>query len=133
MYWSDTLLMKRKDNILHQLKANRRLSVATFWLEVGSRAISFFCAMIFMVIILSATVQATVQELNRICIYAAVGLGVLWSIPFIRLTRMRLRDAGFSPKAYLWLLLPVLGLIVFAGLMCAKGKPQSPESAIEVL
>ena len=127
------MLMKRKDNILHRLKANRRLSVASFWQEVGTRAISYFCTVIVMVIILSVTVQATVEELNRICIFGGFGLGVLWCIPFIRLTRMRLRDAGYSARAYLWLLLPVLGWFVFACLMCAKGKPQSAESAIEVL
>ena len=60
-------------------------------------------------------------------------LAVLWAIPFIRITRMRLRDAGISVKAYFWLLLPVIGWIVFAVLMCVKGKPQNPETAVEVL
>jgi uncharacterized membrane protein YhaH (DUF805 family) len=125
--------MKRKDDILRQLKKNRRMSAATFWSEAGTRAISYLCAVIIMTIILSVVVPMPVQAINRICIYAAIALGVIWSIPFIRFTRMRLRDSGRSPKAYFWLLLPVLGWLVFAVLMCAKGTPQRPESAVEVL
>ena len=125
--------MKRKDDILRQLKKNRRMSVTTFWMEAGTRAVSFLCAVVVMVIILCVTVPGEVEELNRICILASIGLGLVWSLPFIRFTRMRLRDAGRSPKAYFWLLLPVLGWIIFAGLMCAKGTPQRPETATEVL
>lgn len=118
---------------MRKLKGSRRLSVATFWSEVGTRAISYLCAVILMVIIVSSTVQETVQELNRICICGSVALAVLWCIPFIRLTRMRLQDAGFTSKAYLWLLMPLVGWLVFAGLMCVKGKSQTPETAVEVL
>ena len=125
--------MKRKDDILRQLKKNRRMSVATFWMEVGTRAISYLCALLVMTMILSAALPGTVEQVNQICIYAAIGLALLWTIPFIRFTRMRLRDIGFGPKAYWWLLLPVVGWLVFAGLMCKKGTPQNAESAVEVL
>ncbi len=125
--------MKRKDDILRQLKANRRMSVGSFWAEAGIRAVTYLCAVVVMTIILSVTISASTEQINRICIYASIVMAVLWCIPFIRLTRMRLRDAGFSTKAYLWLLLPVIGWLVFAGLMCAKGQLQKPESAVEVL
>lgn len=125
--------MKRKDDILRQLKKNRRMSVATFWMEVGTRAISYLCALLVMTMILSAALPGTVEQVNQICIYAAIGLALVWAIPFIRFTRMRLRDIGFGPKAYWWLLLPVIGWILFAGLMCKKGTPQNAESAVEVL
>ena len=125
--------MKRKDDILRQLKKNRRMSVATFWMEVGTRAISYLCALLVMTMILSAALPGTVEQVNQICIYAAIGLALLWAFPFIRFTRMRLRDIGFGPKAYWWLLLPVIGWILFAGLMCKKGTPQNAESAVEVL
>jgi uncharacterized membrane protein YhaH (DUF805 family) len=129
----EKLPMKRKDDILRKLKKNRRMSVGTFWMEVGTRAVSYLCAVIVMTMILSAVLPGSVRQVNQICIYAAIGLATIWAIPFIRFTRMRLRDIGFSPKAYLWLLLPVIGWIVFAGLMCRKGTPQTPESAVEVL
>ena len=129
----ENLPMKRKNNILYQLKKNRRMSVSTFWMEAGTRAISYLCALLVMTMILSATLQGTVERVNQICVYAAIGLAVLWTIPFIRFTRMRLRDIGFGPKAYFWLLLPVAGWLVFAGLMLKKGTPQNAESAVEVL
>ena len=125
--------MKRKDNILYQLNAQRCLSVTGFWSEVLTRAISYLGAVIIMVLILCTTVKGTEEELNRLCIYGAIVLAVVWCIPFVRLTRMRLRDAGIGPKAYLWLLLPVVGWIVFACLMCAKGQLHTPESSVEVL
>ena len=125
--------MKRKDNILYKLNAQRCLSVTGFWSEVFTRAISYLGAVIIMVLILCTTVKGTEEELNRLCIYAAIVLAVVWCIPFIRLTRMRLRDAGIGPKAYLWLLLPVVGWVVFGCLMCAKGQLHTPESSVEVL
>ena len=125
--------MKRKENILYQLNAQRCLSVASFWSEVFTRALSYMGAVIVTVLILCITVPGTEDELNLLCIYASIALAVLWCIPFIRLTRMRLRDAGIGPKAYLWLLLPGVGLVIFACLMCAKGKLHTPESSVEVL
>ena len=133
VFWSDDFPMKRKENILYQLNANRCLSVASFWSEVFTRALSYMGAVIVAVLILCTTVPGTEEELNQLCIYVSIALAVLWCIPFIRLTRMRLRDAGIGPKAYLWLLLPVLGWIVFGCLMCAKGQLHTPESSVEVL
>ena len=109
------------------------MSAGSFWTEVGTRAVSFLCAVILMTILLSAFLPGTVQQINQICIYASIGLAVVWAIPFIRFTRYRLRDAGFSTKAYWWLLLPVIGWIVFGVLMCAKGTPRNPESAVDIL
>ncbi len=125
--------MKRKNDILRQLKKNQRMSVSTFWMEAGTRAISYLSALMVMVMILSAALPGTVEQINQICIYAAIGLALLWTIPFVRFTRMRLRDTGRSPKAYFWLLLPVIGWVIFAGLMCVKGMPRSPESSVHVL
>lgn len=125
--------MKKKYPIFRELEAKRRMSAATFWSEAGTRAISYLCAVIIMTIILSVTIPADTEKVNQVCILSSVGLGLLWSIPFIRFTRMRLRDAGRSLRAYLWLLLPILGWVVFAVLMCAKGVPQTPESTVEVL
>ena len=125
--------MKRKDDILYQLKKNRRMSVGTFWMEAGTRAISYLCAVLVMTMILSAALPGSVEQVNRVCIYAAIGLALLWAVPFIRFTRYRLRDAGLGTKTYFWLLLPVIGWILFAGLMCRKGTAQNADSAVEVL
>ena len=125
--------MKRKNDMMRQLMAQSSLSAASFWSEVFTRAISYLGVVILAVLILSTTLNATVEQLEQICLYVAIGLAVLWCIPFVRLTRMRLRDAGFTPKTYLWLLLPVLGWIIFAGFMCAKSKEQAQDAPKKVL
>ena len=125
--------INKKYKLLYDQLNSRRMSVGTFWMEVGTRAISYFCAVLIMTMVLSSVLDLDTVQINRICIYASAALAVLWAIPIIRITRMRLRDAGISVKAYFWLLLPVIGWIVFAVLMCVKGKPQNPETAVEVL
>jgi uncharacterized membrane protein YhaH (DUF805 family) len=125
--------MKRKDNILYQLKKNRRMSRATFWMEVATRAISYLCALLVMTMILSAALPGTMEQVNRVCVCAAIVMALVWCIPFVSFVRMRLRDAGLESKACFWLLLPVIGWIVFAGLMCKKGTLQNSDYVIEVL
>jgi uncharacterized membrane protein YhaH (DUF805 family) len=98
-----------------------------FWSEIITRCIGFFCAMIFLCIVLSATVPGDVEDVKNVLRFALPALGVLWSIPLVVLSRRRLRDAGFSAKSYLWLLLPVAGWIVFLVRLCARTAPRKPE------
>lgn len=127
------MFVKRKYAVLRRLKANRRMSVATFWSECAIKVISYLCALIILMMILSVALPVSAEKLSEIMNYVAVIVGVLWCIPIARNTRYRLRDAGYSPKAYLWLLLPVVGWIVFIVILCTKGTPQSPESSVEIL
>lgn len=126
-------MFKKKYALMRKLRATRRMSAGSFWMEVGTRAISYLCAVIVAVMVICTIMPQAETRLNDYCTIAAACLAVLWCLPFVSLTRMRLRDAGFSAKAYFWLLLPVIGWIVFAGLMCVKGKQQTPENAVEVL
>ena len=109
------------------------MSVATFWSECAIKVISYLCALIILMMILSVALPVSAEKLSEIMNYVAVIVGVLWCIPIARNTRYRLRDAGYSPKAYLWLLLPVVGWIVFIVILCGKGIPQTPESSVEIL
>ena len=94
--------------------------------------ISYFCAVIIMMIILSVALDVNTERLTQIASYTALAMIPLWCIPIARNTRRRLRDAGYTAKAYLWLLLPVIGWIVFIGLMCAKSLPRKGDGSLFV-
>ena len=89
---------------------------------VNRKADSYICAAIVLAIILSVTLPLSTEKLTDVTEYAAVVLAVLWCIPIARNTRYRLRDAGYTAKAYLWLLLPIVGWVIFVALLFAKSK-----------
>ncbi len=96
------------------------MSVGEFWSEMGVRIISFLCAAIMLCIAIVVMVPGETKELIVIVDISVPILAILWVIPMIAMTRRRLRDAGFSAKSYLWLLLPVIGWIVFVALLLKK-------------
>ena len=105
-----------------KLNMKRSMSPGVFWSEFGVQVISYLCATIVLSIILSVTLPLPTDQLTTVAEYAACGLAVLWCIPIARNTRYRLRDAGYTAKAYLWLLLPVVGWVIFLALLLAKSK-----------
>ena len=113
--------------LLEQYGDRSRMTASKFWSEFALKCISFFCALIVMIMILSASLPVSTKTLTQIVNYSAIALAVLWCIPIVRNTRRRLRDAGHSAKAYLWLLLPVLGWIWFIILLCTKSVPAEPK------
>lgn len=113
--------------ILRRLKNKETMSAAMFWSEFFMKVISYFCAVILMVIVLSVVLDLSTEKLSLIAEYVAIGMIPLWCIPIARNTKCRLRDAGYTAKAYLWLLLPVVGWAVFIVLMCAKSQPRKPD------
>ena len=118
---------KSKYPILEQLRAKETMSAGAFWGDLCIKLISCFCCVIVMLILLSVLLPFSTEQTNQIAIYASIVLAVLWCIPIARNTKRRLRDAGYGPKAYLWLLLPVLGWLIFVILLCKKGLPRMPE------
>ncbi len=112
---------------MRMLKRKETMSAAVFWSELCLKIISYFCAVIIMILILSSVLDETTERLTLIVEYVALGMVPLWCIPIARNTRCRLRDAGYTAKAYLWLLLPIVGWIVFIVLMCAKSLPRTPD------
>lgn len=123
---------QKKKLLLRKLRCEERMSVGIFWSECGISVISYLCAVIVMMMILSAALTVSPEKLNRIVEYAACAMAVLWCIPIARNTRRRLRDAGYSAKTYLWLLLPVIGWIVFIVLLCAKSIPRKPDGSVYI-
>ena len=122
--------MFKKYSILRKLKKQQTMSAAIFWSECATQVLSYICAVIVMIMILSVTLQVSTELLTQIVNYTAIVMAVLWCIPIARNTRMRFRDAGISPKAYFWLLLPVIGWVIFIVLLCFKSLPKTPESAV---
>ena len=103
------------------------ISPSQFWTEIATRAVGFFCATIVLCIVVSAVSPADTQGTVSLVNMLVPVLGILWMIPIIVLTRRRLRDAGYSAKSYLWLLVPVVGLIVFVVRLCARTAPRKPK------
>jgi len=100
------------------------ISPGQFWSEIAMRIIGFFCATIILCIVLSATVPTDTEGVIALVNFWVPILGILWFIPVVVLTRRRLRDAGYSARSYLWLLLPVAGWIVFVVRLCAPTAPR---------
>ena len=51
---------------------------------------------------------------------AVAVMSLLCVISLAALSRRRLRDVGYGAKSYLWLLLPVVGWIIFLARLCSK-------------
>ena len=82
--------------------------------------IEFLCAAVLSCIVIVVLIPRETEELSGIMDTLFPVLAILWSIPIISMTRRRLRDAGYDAKSYLWLLLPVVGWIVFLVRLCGK-------------
>ena len=99
------------------------MTAGAFWTDAAVKVISCLCAIILVSIALAVFLPLETEALIQIANRVACGMIVLWCLPVLRNTRRRLRDAGYTAKAYLWLLLPVIGWIIFIALLCKKGLP----------
>jgi uncharacterized membrane protein YhaH (DUF805 family) len=122
----DKKLFERRNFFWRTFTFSGYISAGQFWSEIGMRLISFFCATILLCIVLSVTVPGDETAVLKAVDIGVPILGLVWVIPVIALTRRRLRDGGYSAKTYLWLLVPVVGLVVFIVRMFAKSAPREP-------
>ena len=106
------------------------MTVSIFWSECVTQAIACFCSVIGMLILLSVIIGDDMEKIKRFAEYGTIALIVLWSIPVVRNTRYRLQDAGYGMKTYLWLLLPIIGWIVFIIRLCAKSLPRKGDGTL---
>ena len=123
----DKRLFQKKYFLWRMLTFSGHISPGQFWTEIATRIIGFFCATIILCIVVSVAVSADVEGTIAIVNMLLPILGLLWLIPIIALTRRRLRDAGYSAKSYLWLLVPLAGPIVFIVRLCARTVKRKPE------
>ena len=96
------------------------MTAGEFWSDLGVRLITLLCASILLCIVVAVSVSGDAEKLAVTTEIAAGILAVIWLSPVIPMTRRRLRDGGFTAKAYLWLLLPGIGTVVFLARLCAK-------------
>ena len=123
----DKRLFDKKYFLWRSFTFSGYITPAQFWSEIAIRLISFFCAVIILCMVLSAKMTGDSAEIVAMANKLVPVLGILWLIPVAALTRRRLRDAGYSAKSYLWLLLPIVGWIVFVIRLCAKTAKRKPE------
>lgn len=97
-----------------------KIDLPHFGSEIGIRLIGFLCAAIVICIASVVVLPLDADELIRFMDLAVPVLAVIWAVPIVALSRRRLRDAGYSAKIYLWLLLPVVGWIIFFIKLCGK-------------
>ena len=123
----DKRLFQKRYFLWRGLTFSGFISPGQFWTEIAMRIIGFFCATIVLCIVLSVSMPADVEDIVALVNILVPIMGAFWLIPIIVLTRRRLRDAGYSAKSYLWLLIPVVGLIVFVVRLCARTLPRKAE------
>ena len=115
--------MYRKPNILRDFFAfSGRVSANAFWSSFFVSLVIVFCLLIVVCMVVSAAVPGDVEELAKIMDWISAGMGAIWFVRITALSRRRLRDAGYSAKSYLWLLLPVVGFIVLFVRLCVRSK-----------
>ena len=122
--------MFKKHNIFYRIFTfSGCVSASEFWWGLFTRIFSFFAAVVALCILLSAALQGTAEQINRVVNIAVPILGIIWLAAIAALTRRRLRDANVSPKNYFWLLVPVIGWIVFIVKLCARSVNDHPDES----
>ena len=117
----DYRTFQRKQSFLHRtFTFDGCMTVSQFWTELGIRMISCVCGAILACILIAVVVPGDTQELIVVANNVVPIFVVVWWLPVIPMTRRRLRDAGYTAKSYLWLLLPGIGTLVFLVRLCAK-------------
>ncbi len=123
----DKRLVQKRYFLWRMFTFSGYISSGQFWSEIVTRIIGYFCATIILCIVISVGVPADTQSIIALINILVPILGIIWLIPIIVLTRRRLRDAGYSAKSYLWLLIPIIGLIVFIVRLCAPTARRKPD------
>ena len=122
----DKRLFEKKHFLWRMFTFSGYMSAGSFWTAIFMRAVTYFCASIILCIVISVTVPGSTQEIIDLVHVLVPVLGVIWILALVPLTRRRLRDAGYGAKSYLWLLLPVIGWILFVVRLSARSVPRKP-------
>ena len=96
------------------------MTAGEFWTEFGMHLIGLLCSAIVLSILLSLVLPLETDQVIVVVEIAVAVMSVLCVISLAALSRRRLRDVGYGAKSYLWLLLPVVGWIIFLARLCSK-------------
>ena len=93
-----------------------------FWTAIVTwGAIAFILLMTLSTVAMFA-LKLTSEEAVRFGRTVSIVYGAASIVPLLAITVRRLRDAGYGPKSFLWLLLPVIGQIAFFARLCTNSK-----------
>ena len=105
----------------HFFSFSGRATVSEFWSSFFSSLMGGFCTLIGLCILVTVTIPGELEDLKKIMDWVAMANTLFWLVHIVAMSRRRLRDAGFTAKSYLWLLVPGLGIIAFIfGRLCKR-------------
>ena len=105
----------------HYFSFSGQMTASEFWSSLCTGFIGAFVILMVLCMLLCAIVPADVEQLSLIMNWVTLSVCLFWLVRVAAISRRRLRDAGFTAKSYLWLLLPVVGLIIFVVIrLCAR-------------
>lgn len=97
----------------------------SFWISIVLWSVVSFALLIVLSIVGLFVLNLEPDRAERI---ARVGVSCVYGwasiVPLLAITVRRLRDAGYSAKSFLWLLLPGIGGIAFLVRLCTKSKEE---------
>ena len=93
-----------------------------FWAAIVTWAVTDFVLLMTLSIVAMFALKLTSEEAVRFGRTASFVYGAASILPLLAITVRRLRDAGYGPKSFLWLLLPVIGQIAFFARLCTNSK-----------
>ncbi len=105
----------------HFFSFSGRATVGEFWSSFFTSLMGSFATGILLCIVLCLVVPGEVEQLAQTAKWVFAGNNFIWFVHIAAVSRRRLRDAGFTAKSFLWLLLPGVGLLIFiARRLCAR-------------
>ena len=105
----------------HYFSFSGQMTAPEFWSSLGTGLIGAFCVLMVLCMLLCTVVPAELAQLSQTMNWMTLAVCLVWLVRVAAISRRRLRDAGFTAKSYLWLLIPVVGLVIFAVTrLCAR-------------
>ena len=96
-------------------------TIAEFWSSFFSTLMAAFATLIGLCILVCVAFPLEMEEIKAIMYWVTLGNNLFWFMHIVAMSRRRLRDAGFTAKSYLWLLLPGIGTFIFVlRRLCAR-------------
>lgn len=109
-----------------------RTTRGQFWIASGMHFLASFLWLLlalFLSYFLGKQFQLELQQTAAIASRLGQLYGIGATLCSISMSTRRLRDAGYSPKSFFWLLVPLIGGIGFLYRLCAKSAPE-PDASI---
>jgi uncharacterized membrane protein YhaH (DUF805 family) len=97
----------------HFFSFSGRTTVGEFWSSFFASLMGSFATGILLCIVLVLMVPGEVEELAQLAEWVFMANCLFWFVHIVAMSHRRLRDAGFTAKSYLWLLLPGVGTFIF--------------------